>query len=122
MAETYIDFGTSGSILYEMVNSAKYLYRFIRKYRNDISGDVLFCTKDGRILDHRNVSRILERIGKHIYVHVNPHLIRHSAASHRAMSGMPAFLLQRLLGHTTIQMTQRYIHLVDEEKLKEAFK
>ncbi len=103
-------------------STAKYLYRFIRKYRKDIPGDVLFSTKDGRILDHRNVSRILERIGKHIGVHVNPHLIRHSAASHRAMSGMPAFLLQRLLGHTTIQMTQRYVHLVDDEKLKEAFK
>ncbi len=103
-------------------STAKYLHRFIRKSRKDIPGDVLFCTKDGRILDYRNVARILEKIGKHIGIHVNPHLIRHSAASHRAMSGMPAFLLQRLLGHTTIQMTQRYVHLVDDEKLKEAFK
>lgn len=103
-------------------STAKYLHRYIHKFRKDIQGDVLFCTRDGRILDYRNVARILEKIGKKIGIHVNPHLIRHSAASHRAMSGMPAFLLQRLLGHTTIQMTQRYVHLVDEEKLKEAFK
>jgi integrase len=55
-------------------------------------------------------------------VHFSPHLIRDSAASHRAMSGMPAFLLQKLLGHTTIQMTEKYVHLVDNEKLKVAFK
>jgi len=104
------------------VSTAKYLHRFIRKQRKDISGDVLFCTKDGRILDHRNIARILERIGSQIGVHVNPHLIRHSAATHRALSGMPAFLLQRLLGHTTIHMTQKYIHLVDDQKLRDAFK
>jgi integrase len=38
------------------------------------------------------------------------------------MSDMPAFLLQKLLGHTTIQMTEKYVHLVDNEKLKIAFK
>jgi integrase len=38
------------------------------------------------------------------------------------MAGMPAYLLQKLLGHTTIQMTEKYVHLVDNEKLKVAFK
>ncbi|HUU47141.1 MAG TPA: site-specific integrase [Acidobacteriota bacterium] len=65
---------------------------------------------------------ILERIGLKVGVRASPHLIRHSVASRRALSGMPAFLLQRLLGHTTIQMTERYVHLIDDEKLKVAFK
>jgi len=102
--------------------TAKNLYRYLRNYRDSLPSDILFCTRDGRMLDHRNVLRITERLGTKIGIHVNPHLIRHSAASHRAMSGMPAFLLQRLLGHTTIQMTQQYVHLVDDQKLKEAFK
>jgi len=75
---------------------------------------------NGKPLAHRNINRILERIGQKVGVHVSPHLIRHSGASHRALAGMPAFLLQRLLGHSTMQMTQRYVHLVDDEKLKEA--
>lgn len=102
--------------------AAKYLYRYLRRHRDSLPGDVFFCTKNGRMLDHRNVLRILQRTGKRIGIQVGPHLIRHSAATHRALSGMPAFLLQRLLGHTTIQMTQKYIHLVDDKRLKEAFK
>jgi site-specific recombinase XerD len=44
----------------------------------------------------------------------------------RKASGPPRgcrrFLLQRLLGRSTIQATEHYVHLVDEEKLKVAFK
>ena len=100
----------------------KYIYKFLMNHRHDINGEYLFCTMQGRPLDHRNVLRILQRIGDKVNVHVSPHLIRHSAASHRALSGMPAFLLQRLLGHTTIQMTEKYVHLVDNEKLRVASK
>lgn len=100
----------------------KYLYKFIMNHRHDTNGEYLFCTIQGRPLDHRNVLRILQRIGDKVNIHVSPHLIRHSAASHRALSGMPAFLLQRLLGHTTIQMTEKYAHLVDNEKLRAASK
>jgi len=103
-------------------STAKYLHRYLNRYRKEIPGDVCFCTRDGRMLDHRNVLRIMERSGDRIGVHVNPHLIRHSAATHRAISGMPAFLLQRLLGHTTLQMTQNYVHMADDKKLQEAFK
>lgn len=102
--------------------TCKYLHRYIVFHRKDIQSEYVFCTHKGMPLDQRNILRILERIGDRVGVHVNPHLIRHSAASHRAMSGMPAFLFQKLLGHTTIQMTEKYVHLVDNEKLKVAFK
>lgn len=102
--------------------TCKYLHRYLVYHRKDIQSEYVFCTHKGMPLDQRNILRILERIGDRVGVHVSPHLIRHSAASHRAMSGMPAFLLQKLLGHTTIQMTEKYVHLVDNEKLKVAFK
>lgn len=104
------------------MKTVKYLHKFIMRHRQGITSDYLFTTYRGTPLDHRNVMRLLERIGNKVGVHVSPHLIRHSGASHRAVSGMPAFLLQRLLGHSTIQMTERYVHLVEDEKLKAAFK
>ncbi|MBI3871704.1 MAG: tyrosine-type recombinase/integrase [candidate division Zixibacteria bacterium] len=104
------------------MKTVKYLHKFFMRHRQGISSEYVFTTYRGTPLDHRNVMRILERIGNKVGVHVSPHLLRHSGASHRAVSGMPAFLLQRLLGHSTIQMTERYVHLVDDEKLKAAFK
>ena len=98
----------------------KVLHRFLRKHHVRTGSKYLFCSLNGKPLAHRNINRIRERIGQKVGVHVSPHLIRHSGASHRALAGMPAFLLQRLLGHSTMQMTQRYVHLLDDEKLKEA--
>lgn len=100
--------------------TTKYLYKYLKGHRKQVPGDILFSTSLGHALDQRNVERILERIGSHVGVHVSPHLLRHSAATDRALSGMPAFLLQRLLGHTTIQMTEKYVHLVDNERLRAA--
>lgn len=40
------------------------------------------------------------------------HDLRHVFASHLAMSGISLFELQKLMGHQTIQMTERYSHLM----------
>ena len=39
------------------------------------------------------------------------HDLRHTFASHWMMSGGDLFKLQRILGHKSIEMTQRYSHL-----------
>jgi integrase len=37
--------------------------------------------------------------------------LRHSYASILASGGMPLFLIRGLLGHSSVQMTERYAHL-----------
>ncbi|HYX36942.1 MAG TPA: tyrosine-type recombinase/integrase [Oligoflexus sp.] len=42
------------------------------------------------------------------------HDLRHSFASHLAMSGVSVFDIQKLLGHTDIKTTMRYMHLAPD--------
>ncbi len=42
------------------------------------------------------------------------HSLRHTFAAHAAMSGIPIYTLQKLMGHATIAMTQRYAHLAPD--------
>ncbi len=72
----------------------------------------LFCTKEGNQVGKRIFHRILGRLGKKIGSKTNPHLLRHSAATFLARSGMPAQHLQILLGHSDLGTTQRYINQV----------
>ena len=101
--------------------TVKHLHRFWIEFRETIDCDYFFCDSQGRPLEKRNVERILERIGEKVGIHVTPHLLRHSGATFLALTGCPAFLLQKLLGHTTLNTTQIYINLKDDERLKKAF-
>ena len=49
------------------------------------------------------------------------HTLRHTFASWQVQDGMPLFTLQKLLGHSTIAMTERYSHLAPEN-MKQATK
>ncbi len=99
----------------------KHLHRFWISYRNKIDCDYFFCDSHGRPLEKRNVERILERTGEKCGIHITPHLLRHSGATFLALTGCPAFLLQKLLGHTTLSTTQIYVNLKDDERLKQTF-
>lgn len=47
-------------------------------------------------------------------VKLGAHALRHTAASHLARSGASAFEIQRFLGHTSIEMSQRYVAMNNE--------
>ena len=46
---------------------------------------------------------------------VRLHDLRHTYASHAVMNGVPVPVVSRLLGHSSVQMTLRYVHLGDRD-------
>ena len=62
--------------------------------------------------DSLELTSILTVAGCHLPADKRPwHMLRHTFASHAMMSGASLYGLQRLLGHATPAMTQRYSHL-----------
>lgn len=82
------------------------------KAHRHLRGDLVFCDLDGKPLHPSNCWRPLAQICRAAGLRrVGWHVLRHTFASHLAMNGAPLRVIQELLGHSTIAMTERYSHL-----------
>jgi integrase/recombinase XerC len=82
----------------------------------------LFVGARGRRISHRMIEARLSRWAKlrGLGVHVHPHMLRHSFASHLLQSSGDLRAVQELLGHESIRATQIYTHL-DFQHLAKAY-
>lgn len=89
------------------------------KLRND-QGKALLINYQGTRLSPRSVRRILDKMVAKVSLalHVHPHMLRHSFATHLLDGGADLRSVQELLGHSKLSSTQIYTHLT-REKLKE---
>jgi integrase/recombinase XerC len=73
----------------------------------------LFLSRRGTRLAVRSIEARLERWGlkQGLGVHVHPHMLRHSFASHVLQSSGDLRAVQEMLGHSSIASTQIYTHL-----------
>lgn len=80
---------------------------------DDAAGTPLFVTRTGTRMSpaaiRSRLARWVERCG--LGVHVHPHMLRHSFASHLLQSSGDLRAVQELLGHASIRSTQIYTHL-----------
>jgi integrase/recombinase XerD len=84
------------------------------KENSDSRYDVLFCTRDGGKLDRRDVWRDTRALCRELGI-VTPertlHAFRHSFSVSYLRRGGSVFHLQKVLGHSTLEMTRRYANL-----------
>jgi site-specific recombinase XerD len=76
----------------------------------------LFCTLDGGQLSDRYVRDLLKRLAAKagIEKRVHPHGLRHTFADELRRSGMDVVTISKLLGHSSIAVTSRYLdHLTN---------
>lgn len=106
--------------IHEIVVDILNLWFKERKYIDIISdGDPLICNYYGRRLEAKNVARMLQKEADKVGLKVNPHLLRHSIATHMLNNGMDIPFIQEFLGHSSIESTMVYATASKEMVRKE---
>lgn len=95
----------------------KLLWRWTSRH----DGLLVFATRKGTRVGLRNLERdfwvLCNRLGIK-GVRCSPHTLRHTFAVNYLRSGGNAFYLQRMLGHSTLEMTNLYVRSLGIEDLK----
>ena len=74
--------------------------------------DKLWIIAEGTPLKDSSVETLFIALSRKVGIHINPHLLRHTFATLWLRNGGDSLMLQRLLGHTTLMMTNRYCQAV----------
>lgn len=80
----------------------------------------LFENKDGDDARNYAVRAFNSAVRRAGLEDVTFHTLRHTFASRLAQAGVPLYDISKMLGHTTITMTQRYAHLSPNQSFRSA--
>ncbi len=92
------------------------LVRYLSERGTDGADDGLFLGREGA-LTTRGIHQLLARLKRRTGVRsrCNPHSLRHTFARAYLVNGGDLFSLQRILGHSTLDMVRRYVALADSD-------
>jgi len=105
-----------------MIIISKEWIKGLKKYlkKKKINSEFVFSKKNGRHLSTDTVQRIVresaEKAG--IKKHITPHSLRHSYATHLLEAGTNIRYIQSLLGHASLNTTQIYTNVANEQLKK----
>lgn len=89
-------------------------------YRNSVSSasNTLFLTQKNTSITHNTIKMLFARVKKKKgFSRVYPHLLRHTFATNFVYNGGNLEVLRVLMGHSTINITQIYVHLASQMHL-----
>jgi integrase/recombinase XerD len=92
----------------------KLLFKWMHQQTVTNPDDLVFATRTKTALTKRNAQRDLVSLAAKLKisgVRVSPHTFRHTFAVNYIRNGGSALHLQRVLGHSTLEMTRRYVNL-----------
>lgn len=93
-------------------------YLKIRSVYNVKNSDYLFITDKGDHISYYFLSRLMEVIKKRTGIkRLYLHLFRHTFATNYLVNGGESLKLQIILGHESLEMVRKYVHLANQLKL-----
>ena len=115
--------GRKARTVYFSEKTARELRRWIQFKDRYCESDYLFpVKKHGRRLEihvfERNFRQYIKRLG--ISKHITPHTLRNNFAKRCLLAGMDIYTLSRLLGHSSVEVTEKaYLDLTDRDIKKQ---
>jgi site-specific recombinase XerD len=103
------------------VHVRKAIWRYLSSFRPEPAYPQvkeLLLTRSGLPLRPRFVQSVISRLGLRAGisgVRCSAHTFRHTFAKHYLMNGGDVFSLQRILGHSSLEMVNRYINLATND-------
>lgn len=108
--------GGVGRVVYLGRRARRVLWRYLAEREEDSPDDFLFLNQRGRPFTPNHLLRLVKRLGERAGVDgVHPHRFRHTFSIEYLRNGGDVFTLQRLLGHSSLAMVQRYLRLVRDD-------
>ncbi|WP_229776433.1 tyrosine-type recombinase/integrase [Alicyclobacillus cellulosilyticus] len=96
--------------------TAKAIRKLLAARPADWGDDVpVFASASGRQLDRNAWARRIADYARKLGVRITPYMLRHTSAIMFLRGGGHVFALQRQLGHTSLTMTKRYVHLAESD-------
>lgn len=91
------------------------LVRHLRQELPAGSDAPIFRSRRGGALGWRGIQQVFKRLKARAGIpgRCSPHLLRHTFAHSYLVNGGDVFSLQRMLGHTTLDMVKRYVALAE---------
>jgi len=98
---------------------------YLENYRHKTDSErqqKLFVTRTGQTMDRIAIWRMIKEYAKqaNILKNISPHTLRHSFATHLLDNEADLRIIQEMLGHASINSTDRYTH-VSKSRLQSAF-
>lgn len=96
--------------------------KLLNQYLKNNESEYLFINKHGNKLNERTVRKIVDENAKKagLALHVTPHTLRHTYATHLLNDGADLKSVGDLLGHENLSTTQIYTH-ISNERLREVY-
>lgn len=131
ITETYIVILGKGN-KYRVVPISPALKKIMIKYerirnsyldRRSSSTNYYFISRTGEQLTNETVQRIVRDVGIKVKVRDNircsPHTFRHTCAQSMLKNGLDIYTVSRILGHSDLSMTKRYLQSMKDSEIVE---
>lgn len=102
----------------------KYMAVRNSRFEYKLAAPNVFLSKNGKPLTEEGIAKFLKNTAKAVGVNpnvrVSPHTLRHAFCQQQLKNGLDLYSLSRLMGHSSVAITQRYLNSIKDSQVLSA--